>query len=191
MKPFRASLQIGTGLLFAAATLYLSFAQPYIPGAVEAAIPPQSSFSFKATGLDELIQSPIRAQIDHALGGEKALEQLLEKNEWLKLAAPSEIAITDIPYRHPGQRKAWAAISWVGWRSPWLRWKLEGHRDPGLRFLGKHSVWPIWQIEHPALPEQMRCFSALTDNLFMICISEDINDILILLNAYDQTAPKR
>ena len=182
-------MTIVLGAVFAVATIIYSFYQPFIPGAVCEAIPARASFVFVADSLDELLQSPVCGQLDKALGAGNSLKELLVSNDWKKLAAASEIAVADIPFRSAGRQKTWATASWVGWRSPWLRWKLEHSRNKNLKFLGKHAVWPIWQYDSPELARGMSLTFALTDNLFLACLSESPMDILLLLDTYDKRAP--
>jgi hypothetical protein len=189
MTPARLTGMLSLGLVFLATTLIYAFVQPFIPGAVLDAIPTQTSFYHHANSLEELLKSPVSGQLDKALGAGNSLNVLLTSNRWTKLAASSEIAIADVPLRYPGQTQAWAAVSWVGWRSPWLRWKLEHTRAPGLSRLGKHAVWPVWQYESPTLARGSFLTFALTDNLFITCLSENPSDILALIDTYDNRNP--
>jgi hypothetical protein len=189
MSKLKRSATILLGAVFAAAIVRYSFCQPFKPGAVRAAIPAQASFVFQADNLDELLKSPVCSQLDKALGAGNSLRTLTQDNDWVKLAAASEIAVADIPFRSAGRTKSWAAASWVGWRSPWLRWKLEHSRDENLKLLGKHAVWPIWQYSSPDIARGMSLTFALTDNLLLACLSDSPTDILLLINTYDQRAP--
>ena len=189
MSKLKFSATILLGAVFAAAIVCYSFCQPFQSGAVRAAIPAQASFVFQADSLDELLQSPVCGQLDKALGAGNSLKALTHSHGWVKLAAASEIAVADIPFRSAGRSKSWAAASWVGWRSPWLRWKLEHARDENLKLLGKHAVWPIWQYDSPEIARGMSLTFALTDNLLLACLSESPSDILHLVNTYDQRAP--
>ncbi|WP_168442502.1 hypothetical protein [Pontiella desulfatans] len=183
------ALTIGLGAVFAAAIFGYSFCQPFKPNAVLEAIPARATFVFKANDLGELLQSPVCGQLDKALGAGNTLKELTDANGWIKLAAASEIAVADIPFRNAGRSKSWAAASWVGWRSPWLRWKLEHTRNENLELLGKHAVWPIWQYSPPNIARGKSLTFALTDNLLLACLSESPADILHLLDTYDQRAP--
>lgn len=189
MTKLRFSGAVGLGLVFLATVMGYAFYQPFIRGAVYDAIPAQSTFTYKAESLAALCDSPVCSQLDEALGAGNSVETLLSSNDWIKLAVPSEIAIAAIPLRTAGQARTWAAASWVGWRSPWLRWKLEHTRAEGLSFLGKHAVWPIWKYETPDIARGSSLTFALTDNLFMACLSENPADILLLLDTYDQRTP--
>ncbi len=180
---------IGLGIVFIAITIGYAFFQPFIPDAVYGAIPAQATFTHKAESLEELLHSPVCAQLDKALGAGNSVEELLASSSWVKLAVPSEIAIANIPLRYAGQAKAWAAVSWVGWRSPWLRWRLEHTRAEGFTFLGKHAVWPVWKYETLDVARGTSLTFALTDNLFMVCLSENPSDILLLLDTYDHRIP--
>jgi hypothetical protein len=188
MTKLRLGGSLVLGAVFAGSILCYSFCQPFIPGAVSQSIPARATFVFQANDLEELLQSPVCSQLDKALGAGNSLEELTTSNDWVKLAAASEIAVADISFRVAGQSKTWAAASWVGWRSPWLRWKLEHSRNKNLKFLGKHSVWPVWQYDAPDLARGMSLTFALTDNLFLACLSESPSDIMLLLDTYDKRA---
>lgn len=172
--------------VLAAAVLTCSFCQPFVSGAVYDAIPAQATFTYKVNGLDELFRSPICRRIDTALGAGNSLENLLHDNAWADLAAPSEIALAVIPGLHAGEATSWAAVTWVGWRSPWLRWKLEHTRSDQLKFLGKHAVWPIWKYETSDIARGASLTFALTDRLFIVCLSDSPADMLHLLETYDR-----
>ncbi|MDF7801472.1 hypothetical protein P4C99_18490 [Pontiellaceae bacterium B1224] len=178
-------ITIGLGALFVGVIVVYSFIQPFQQGMVCNAIPQQASFVFTANTLEELLQSPVCNQLDKALGAGNSLAESTASNDWKKLAAASEIAVADIPYRNMGEQKSWAAVSWVGWRSPWLRWKLEAAAGKQLTFLGKHAVWPIWEYTSPDLAHGMHLTFSLTDNLFIACLSESPSDIVLLLDTYD------
>ncbi len=189
MTRLRLSGTLFLGAAFAALVVYYAFYQPFTPGAVHRAIPAESSFSFYAESLNDLLQSPVCAQIDKTLGAGNTLRNLSENNRWFALAAPSEIVVADIPFQYTGRRRSWAAVSWVGWRSPWLRWKLDHVSDKKLRPLKSPLVWPVWRYESPDIARGMSLTFALTDNLFMACLSERPEDIVFLLEAYDRRTP--
>lgn len=189
MTKLRFSGVIGLGIVFLAATIGYAFFQPFIPDAVCAAIPAQATFVHKADSLEALLKSPVCGQLDKALGAGNSFEALASSSGWLKRAVPSEIAVADLPLRYAGQTKSWAAVSWIGWRSPWLRWRLEHSRAKGLSFIGKHSVWPIWQYESPDIARGSSLTFALTDNLLIALLSNNPSDIRVLLDAYDNRIP--
>jgi len=189
MTNARLSGVVGLGLLTLAVTLNYAFFQPFIPDAVLEAVPVHASFVHQAGSLEELLQSPVCGQLDKALGAGNTVESLLGSSNWQALACPSEIAIADLPFRYAGQNKAWAAVCWLGWRSPWLRWKLEHTRQPGFNRLGKHAVWPVWQYDAPHIARGSSLTFALTDNLLIACLSDNPADILLLLDTYDNRIP--
>lgn len=190
MTKLRHSGTLALGLVFGCSILLYSFRQPFIPGAVREAIPAYATFVYQAGSLEELLESPVCGQLDKALGAGNTLKDLLEGNRWKRLAATSEIAVADIPpLRQAGSNKTWAAASWIGWRSPWLRWKLEHTRDKNLKLLGRHAAWPIWIYDSPDIARGMKLTFALTDNLLVACLSEKPEDIVLLLDAYDKRTP--
>ncbi len=184
-RKLKLGITLLLGIALAAISIGYSFFQPFVPGAVLNAIPAQATFVHQADSLAELLQSPVCGLLDKALGAGNSLDALLASNGWIKRAAPSEVVVANMPLRYPGQTKAWAAASWVGWRSPWLRWRLEHTRAEGFSFLGKHAVWPIWQLETPNIACGESLMFALTDNLFIACLSESPEDIGRLLDTYD------
>lgn len=185
MTKVKPILTMLLGVLFVGTVLAYSFTQPFRPGTVQRAIPQEATFVFKAENLDELLSSPVCGQIEKALGADTSLRAIADSSGWKNLAAASEIAVADLPFRSAGRQKTWAAASWVGWRSPWLRWKLEAAEGGKLQFLGKHAVWPIWTYEDPELTNGLHLTFALTDNLLLTCLSENPTDILTLLDTYD------
>ena len=174
------------GTVFIAAVLCCSFCRPFIPGAVYDAVPARATFAHKASSIDVLRGSPVLGQLDKALGAGNSMEALLAADGWIRRFAPSEVAIATLPVLQTGQSPAWVGASWVGWRSPWLRWKLEHARIDGLSFVRKHAVWPIWIYETPEVARGSTLAFALTDNLLVACLSENPADILILLDTYDR-----
>ncbi|MEI6891714.1 MAG: hypothetical protein V5783_06030 [Pontiella sp.] len=185
-RKIKTGLTLGLGALFTGAIIAYSFIQPFEEGLVYRAFPAQASFVFKADNLDALLQSPVCKQLDSALGTSHSLAEFAKATDWIKWAAASEIAVADLPFRNAGSQKTWVAASWVGWRSPWLRWKLEAAVDENLKFLGKHSIWPIWEYTVPDLARGRTLTFSLTDNLLIACLSESPSDIISLINAYDQ-----
>ncbi len=176
---------VGLGVVLLAVSIGYAFFQPFIPGAVCDAIPAQATFVHRADHLDDLLKSPVCGQLNKALGAGVSLERLAESSPWFRRVTPSEIAVADLPLRYGGKTKTWVAVSWVGWRSPWLRWRLEHTRADGFSRLGKHSVWPIWKYQTPDIAGGTPLIFSLTDNLFIACLSETPSDIFSLLDAYD------
>ncbi len=189
MSKLRLIGVIGLSIVCLVLSFGYAFFQPFIPDAVYEAVPVQASFTYKAESLADLLASPICAQLDQALGAGNSIDSLLSSTDWVNWVAPAEIVVADLPLRFAGQPKAWAAVSWVGWRSPWLRWRLEHTRAEGVSFLGKHAVWPVWEYKTADIAQNTSLTLALTDNLLLICLSENPRDILLLLDTYDQRNP--
>lgn len=185
MTKLRISGVIGLSIACVAVSLLYAFFQPHIPGAVRSAVPAQATFIHEAESLDALLSSPICGQLDKALGAGNTLAALATSCKWIRRAVPAEIAVADLPLNYTGQPRAWATVSWVGWRSPWLRWKLEHTRAEGFSLIGKHHVWPVWKYESPDIARGSTLVFTLTDNLFIACLSNNPSDIQTLLNAYD------
>jgi len=184
-RKLKFGLTIVLGIALVAVSIGYAFFQPFVPGAVYDAIPAQATFVHRTDTLDELLESPVCGQLDKALGAGNTLATLAAASPWLRRVVPSEIAVADLPLRRSGQTRSWAAASWVGWRSPWLRWRLEHTRTEGFSRLKKHNVWPVWKYEVPGIADGTPLVFALTDNLFIACLSDTPSDIFPLLDAYD------
>lgn len=185
MRPPRRYASVALGIAFAATTIGFAFFQPFVPGAVWSAFPQPGSLVCKADSLEQLVDTPACQQLGREFSDRQILQLLLFSKSWIRLAAPSEIALGAIPLNGSGGPRFWAAASWVGWRSPWLRWKLDHIHSPGFSFVGKHSVWPVWEYRMPGLANGNVLAFALTDNLFIACLSQDPSHIFQLLDAYD------
>ena len=189
MKKIKSILFYLIATLFTIHVLYYAFFQRFIPKATEKAIPAEATFFYSIKNLNELLKSPVCGQINKKLGTEITLAKLLEEEPWLKDFMPSEIAIVNMPIHYLGQNKTWAMISWVGWRSPWLRWKLESKKNKHFTLLEKHHVWSVWKYESNKIAPDSALTFALTDTLFIVCISDHPSDIFSFLDSYDGLQP--
>lgn len=179
----------GLGALIAASTIRFAFIQPFEPNAVYKAIPSFCTSIYQADSLLELLESPVSGQIDDAIGHVGALIEFSQKNQWVKRLTPSEITVAGLPQRHLHERKPWAATSWIGWRSPWIRWKLAATRAEGLTSMEKYAAWPVWKYSGHKLPSGMTLTFSITDSLFIACLSDNPEDIHLLLDTYDKRWP--
>jgi hypothetical protein len=185
MKKIKSILFYLVATLFTIHVLYFSFFQSSIPGATEKAIPCEATFVHSMKNIDELLKSPVCGQINKKLGTEITLAKLLKEEPWLKDFMPSEITIANMPLHYRGQSKTWAMVSWVGWRSPWLRWKLEGKKNKHFTLLKKYHVWSVWEYKSNKIAPNSSLTFSLTDTLFIVCISDHPSDIFSFLNSYD------
>lgn len=180
--------RIGTitlATVFVIAIIGYSFYQPFKPGEVLKAVPRGASSIHHEDSLEQLLLNPAcMAQLNQALGAGNSVQKLLNLTAWENKAAPSEIAVAYIP-----QYNAWVSVSWVGWRSPWLRWKMENMRDSTLQPVKNRTVWPMWQYENSGLVRGGNLYFALTENLFLICLADGKNAMFHLLETYDRNTP--
>lgn len=177
-------------LLLAGFSLWQAFVQPFQPGAVRKAIPAKATSTYRADTLTELLTSPVVLQLNQALPFDQSLQRLLQENKnmhsWMRKLAPSEIVVASIPSAYSESGKSWAAVSWVGWRSPWIRWQLQACRSGELTQIGHHSVWPVWQWKRTDIPDSPPILFALTDNLMVASLSNNAEDLVLLLDTYDK-----
>lgn len=188
MTWFKRLSIIGLSLVLLLLSLWYSFLQPFKPGAVLGAIPLGASGIQQVDSVDELLGSAFFEELDQLFDG-SLQETWLTDNPWINRLAPSEIAVARLKYNRTVAPDAWVAVSWVGWRGPWLRWRLEQLNKDEFSFLGKSAAWPIWKYELPHREDNMILTCALTDQLFMVCFSESTTDIMLLLDTYDNQVP--
>jgi len=191
MTLLKTAAQVLTVLLFILAALGYAFFQPFEPDAVRNPIPAEAAFVCRVKNLNELLPSPVGFQLSEALGSRSALRELVcdrpETARWIKLTAPSEIAVAHFPSPDTQTPETWLAVTWIGWRSPWLRWRLNRLNEAdGLVRLASPSHWPTWQVKTPVLPKNIKLTCALTDKLFIACLSGNTSDIRYVLDTYDK-----
>lgn len=178
-------------LLFIGVAVWFAFIQPFKPDAVRDPIPAKAAFVYRAENAGELLLSPVGLQLSKTFGSEATLQRLVYDNhkasQWVNVLAASELAVADLPSSDGLLQKTWVMASWVGWRSPWIRWRLGllGESD-GLVFRGQHAVWPVWQFKGDFLPPNLTLTCSLTDNLFIACLSGNPDDIRYVLDTYDK-----
>ena len=106
--------------------------------------------------------------------------QTLEKNP---------LAVATVPFNGREGRDTWVAVSELGGPTALLfRWQLLLFPPEGVTPSRAYAVWPVWKLEHPALPAWARVRFALTDGLLICSISDDSHDIYKLLDTLDGRA---
>jgi hypothetical protein len=180
----RTKTWITTGLcaLFGIAVLCYSFYHRFSPEKVTQMIPPSlRDNAVQAASLEEL---PLPDEFAALPGSTHFLKTLLPLIDEEYVSLSSEIAWTQL-HTYQGY-SSYLAVSWVGGRSPWLRWKFEQAADKKISPIKNPTVWPVWQCFRNDLPEGKNRYFALTENLFLVCISETEVDIISVLNSFDQ-----
>jgi len=171
-------------VLFVFYVIHCAFFESMVSGATKQAVPVVATSVHQMKNIDELLKSPVCGQINKKLGGEITVASLLKSEPWLRQFVPSEVTVVNMPICCFGQ-KTWAIVSWVGWRSPWLRWKLGAKQGGAFKRIGKYNVWSIWEYTSDKIAPDSSITCSLTDNLFILCISDHPSDIISFLDAYD------
>ncbi|MBN2684538.1 MAG: hypothetical protein JXR40_04620, partial [Pontiellaceae bacterium] len=172
----------GLCTLFAALILSYSFCHRFSPEKVTQMIPPSlRDNAVQAASLKELT---LPAEFSALPDADYFLKTLLPLVDEEYTALSSEIAWTPL-YTYQGHT-SYLAVCWVGGRSPWLRWKFEQASDKKISPLKNQTVWPTWQCFRNDLPEGKNLYVALTENLFLVCLSETEMDIISILKSFDQ-----
>jgi hypothetical protein len=178
-------------LLFGGLLIYFAFFQPYEPDAIYTAVPFYATTGCREASWETLRKSPVWTLMESSIETDKPLNDLISDpsfSKWIERMIPADLFVAPLPQRQENGSKSWMLSSWVGWRSTWLRWRLEGTKAPYLDRIGTHAVWPVWVYEHPELGDE-KLFFALTDKLFLACLSANPTDITNLINAYDGRIP--
>ena len=101
----------------------------------------------------------------------------------------SPLAVATVPFNGREGRNAWVAVSELGGSTALaMRWRLLLFPPEGVSSVRPYAVWPIWKLEHPAIPSWARVRFALTDGLLICSITDDSHDIYKLLDTVDGRA---
>lgn len=182
MKRAQKWITAGLCTLFGALILSYSFCHRFSPEKVTQMIP--SALHDTAVQADSIEKLTLPAEFSALPNAEYFLKTLLPLVDEKYTSLSSEIAWTPL-YMYQGQ-SSFLAVCWVGGRSPWLRWKFEQASDKKIGPIKNQTVWPVWQCFRKDLPEGNNLYFALTENLFLVCLSETKTDIISLLNSFDQ-----
>jgi hypothetical protein len=106
-----------------------------------------------------------------------------------RLLEKAPLAVAFVPLGGRDRRDVWVAVSAIGPRALFLRWRLTLLPPAGLRPVRSRGAWPVWQYSNPSLPLWMRVRFAITEGLLICSISDDSHDIYYLLDTLDGRRP--
>ncbi|MBN2704664.1 MAG: hypothetical protein JXR23_10685, partial [Pontiellaceae bacterium] len=178
----------GLCTLFAALILSYSFCHRFSPEKVTQMIP--SAFGDNAVQAASLEELMIPSEYAALPGAEYFVKTLLPLVDEEYTSLSSQIAWAPLYRTYRGQ-SSFIAVCWIGGRSPWLRWKFEQASDKKISPLKNQTVWPTWQCFRNDLPEGKNLYVALTENLFLVCLSETEMDIVSVLDYFDKNKSAR
>lgn len=186
MKRAQQWITAGLSVLFGIAILCYSFCHRFSPEKVTRAIPtPYRALSSQAASMDQLALIP---EISHLPQADYFLETLLPELDKEYVSLSKETAISPLP-SYIGA-PSWVSATWVGGRSPWLRWKFDQTKNSKVSPIKNETTWPMWQCMRSDLPEKMNLYFALTENLFLVCLSETPENMVSVLSSYDRKPSK-
>ena len=183
MTQLQKGLFIGLTALFGIAILSYSFCHHFEAEKVTQAIP--KPFRFVATQAESLEKLRPPETCSNDPEADYFLNTLLPLVDKEYASLDHEIACTPIDIKF--NSNPWMAACWVGGRAPWLRWKLDQTSDKKISPLKNRTVWPTWECHRNDLPENKKLYFSITENLFLICLSETPNDMVSILYSYDQS----
>ncbi len=99
------------------------------------------------------------------------------------------LAVATVPFNGREGRDTWVAVSELGGPVALaMRWRLLLFPPEEVSSARAYAAWPVWKLEHPAIPAWARVRFALTDGLLICSISDDSHDIYKLLDTFDGRA---
>ncbi len=122
---------------------------------------------------------------DSALAPRSAVPQ----RSWFQSLENQPLAVATVPFNGRERRDGWVAVSKLGGPTALLfRWRLLLFPPEGVSPSRPYAAWPVWKLEHPAIPGWARVRFSLTDGLLICSISDDSHDIHKLLDTLDGRA---
>jgi hypothetical protein len=122
------------------------------------------------------------------------LKKLPVSNDWnlppvgrIMENAPLVVATASLGGRD--RRDTWVAVSAIGSRAVFLRWKLMLFPPEGIKTARSYGAWPVWECSDPLLPAWMRIRFSISEGLLICSISDDSHDIYYLLDTFDGRRP--
>jgi len=101
----------------------------------------------------------------------------------------SPLTVSSVSLGGRDRRDTWVAVSAIGPRAVFLRWKLMFFSPEGIKSARSYGAWPVWQYSDPLLPAWMRIRFSITEGLLICSISDDSHDIYYLLDTFDGRRP--
>ncbi len=102
------------------------------------------------------------------------------------------LTVATVPFGGLERRDTWVAVSELGGPTALaLRWRLMLFSPPEMFSARPYAAWPVWRVEHPALPPWAQVRFSVTESLLICSVSTDSRDIYRLLDAVDGRALSR
>lgn len=101
----------------------------------------------------------------------------------------SPLTVAVVPLGGRERRDTWVAVSGLGSRAPWLRWRMVFAPPAGVKAIRSYGAWPVWEYHDPAFPEWMRVRFSIVEGLLICSISDDSHDLYYLLDTLDGRRP--
>lgn len=157
-------------------------------------------FYMPPSALETLKPLPAYAQIVYRSDAPDwtALEKIVRSNLWkdsvprrscFQTLEKSPVTVATVPLGGRGRRDTWLAVSALGSRAPWLRWRMVFFPPDGVKAIRSYGSWPVWEYNDPALPEWMRVRFSIVEGLLICSISDDSHDLYYLLDTFDGRHP--
>jgi hypothetical protein len=154
-------------------------------------------FYMPSPALNTLKPVPAYAQIVYhadAFGG-PILEKFRVSKPWkshpgfFQTLEKCPLSVAVAPFGGRDRRDTWVAVSALGPRAVFLRWRLAFAPPKGVKQLHSYGAWPVWEYSDSSLPAWMRIRFSVSEGLLICSISDDSHDINYLLDTLDGRRP--
>jgi hypothetical protein len=99
------------------------------------------------------------------------------------------LAVAAAPLRGRDRSDSRMAVSAPGMRALLLHWQLVLAPPEGVVPQRSYGGWPVWKLDNPALPPEVRIRFSIADGLLICSVSDDSHDIYRLLDTLDGRRP--
>lgn len=190
MKGTRPAVWASAAVFVVACGAWLFFV-PYRPGRILAPIPAGSEWVSlhrdPAARLDQVLANPVVTNLLHGMG--VGVADLGSLPPLAGRLANREIAVAYIPHMPMDGQPGWAAVSWVGAWSHWLRWALTIRTPPGM----EQKEWgrARWYWTRPVTVGGRRLHMSFTmeEGMVIGCLGGQPESLGSLLACFDGTTP--
>ena len=170
---------------------------PYDPSSLYGAIPANAMLVSSHDHLAERMESlSTNILLQSFLKGITAgMEKQFDRTDssisktWLNRLGSRKTVFAYVPCFGKGNQPAWIITCWIGNFSHYFRWSQYWTRIPEISRLGSQGCIPIWGLNQPLTESGMKLSFAVSQGLFLGCVSRDPQSIRHVLMTYEGQSP--
>jgi len=108
---------------------------------------------------------------------------------WLNRLGSRKTVFAYVPCLGKGNQPAWIITCWIGNFSHYFRWSQYWMHVPEISRLGSQGSISIWGLNQPLTESGIKLSFAVSQGLFLGCVSRDPQGIRHVLMTYDGQSP--